>query len=112
MQASLARKWAEALRSGKYKQQNYQLRATEEGGVVKHCCLGVLCEVMGEEKAMEHGLYLSEPRVNLLDKAGMSTHIENKLMELNNDCTFEEIADTVDLIRLGNAWHTTDTPEE
>jgi len=40
----LAKKWIEALRSGKYKQGEGQLV-----GVNKFCCLGVLCDVVKDE---------------------------------------------------------------
>lgn len=46
MNPELKAKWVEALRSGKYKQAQGKLR-THEGDA--HCCLGVLCEVMGLE---------------------------------------------------------------
>ncbi len=36
--------WVKALRSGKYKQAKKRLRQ-DRAGVVRMCCLGVLCEV-------------------------------------------------------------------
>lgn len=42
-----AKKWVEALRSNKFEQGTGSL--VQEGGDVKHCCLGVLCEVYIEE---------------------------------------------------------------
>ena len=39
-------KWVAGLRSGKYKQGRGMLKRNAVGGV-KHCCLGVLCEISG-----------------------------------------------------------------
>jgi hypothetical protein len=44
MKKSVMKKWVAALRSGKYKRGTKYLKQ-ERDGVVKHCCLGVLCEV-------------------------------------------------------------------
>ena len=38
-----AKKWLEALRSGKYEQGKYVLCSTEDGD--RFCCLGVACDV-------------------------------------------------------------------
>jgi hypothetical protein len=38
------KEWIDALRSGEYVQGRGNL-ATQEGGVVRYCCLGVACEV-------------------------------------------------------------------
>lgn len=45
MKAEVANKWVKALRSGKYKQGKHALKYKSERGVVRHCCLGVLCEL-------------------------------------------------------------------
>lgn len=37
--------WANALRSGEYAQGNGVLARADHDGVVRYCCLGVLCEV-------------------------------------------------------------------
>ena len=60
MNKDIAMIWAKALRSGKYKQGLGQLKYLKSGESsedveVKHCCLGVLCEV-----AMEEGLPVVE----------------------------------------------------
>ena len=44
MNKDVAEKWAEALRSGEYKQGTSALLMNN-----KHCCLGVLCEVYKKE---------------------------------------------------------------
>lgn len=41
--------WLDALRSGDFKQGDSYLKRMN-GGVMCHCCLGVLCEVMGFEQ--------------------------------------------------------------
>lgn len=52
MNKQVAEIWVAALRSDKYKQTNGVLtRITEDG--MKHCCLGVLCEL-----AVENGVQL------------------------------------------------------
>lgn len=45
MKPEVKKKWLEALRSGKYKQDRGYLK-TDEG----YCCLGVLCDVYRKEK--------------------------------------------------------------
>jgi hypothetical protein len=44
-----AKKWVEALRSDKFEQGTGKLIQPTDDGGVKHCCLGVLCEVYMEE---------------------------------------------------------------
>lgn len=48
MKREIAKRWAEALTSGKYKQTKGRLQRTKPGGKgepVGFCCLGVLCEL-------------------------------------------------------------------
>lgn len=40
-------KWVAALRSGKYIQGRKRLKQVSDTSVIEHCCLGVLCEVLG-----------------------------------------------------------------
>lgn len=42
-------KWVKALRSGKYEQAQKALHV-EEDGIEKFCCLGVLCDIIDDEK--------------------------------------------------------------
>lgn len=44
MKAEIAKKWVEALRSGKYAQGSRQLISTAQEGK-QFCCLGVLCDL-------------------------------------------------------------------
>lgn len=46
MKKEIAEKWVEALRSGEYKQVRGSLK--EDG---RYCCLGVICEINGKDKA-------------------------------------------------------------
>lgn len=45
MKEDVKKLWVEALRSGEYSQGYGQLKLVGPEGSVKHCCLGVLCEV-------------------------------------------------------------------
>lgn len=49
MKPSIATKWVKALRSGKYKQGKQALKTRSRKGIVRHCCLGVLCELYNKE---------------------------------------------------------------
>ena len=49
MNAEVKAKWVEALRSGRFTQGTGKLALVEDG-ITKHCCLGVLCEVLGVPK--------------------------------------------------------------
>jgi hypothetical protein len=55
MKAKMKQKWIDALRSGKYKQGDGYLCNTDENGVDKHCCLGVLAEVAGVKREILYG---------------------------------------------------------
>lgn len=47
MNPEIKKKWIEALESGEYTQgQGYLKRRGLDDGVVRHCCLGVLCEIL------------------------------------------------------------------
>lgn len=67
MKKKIALQWAEALRSGKYKQGKKALKYKTSAGVVRHCCLGVLCDLYcadmkktgkAEKKRLTTGLML------------------------------------------------------
>ena len=61
--------WLQALKSDKYTQGRGQLRGNNVDGIVCHCCLGVLADVMGEEIS-ENGLRLAT------DKEGFTMYDE------------------------------------
>jgi hypothetical protein len=46
-------RWVAALRSGDYLQGREHLRYEDEDGVVRHCCLGVLCELAVADGVIE-----------------------------------------------------------
>ena len=43
------KKWVKALLSGKYKQGQGLLKQTDHKNTIRHCCLGVLCELYNED---------------------------------------------------------------
>lgn len=49
MKKDVAKKWVSALRSKKYKKGLRALKVKTKTGVVRHCCLGVLCELYQKE---------------------------------------------------------------
>lgn len=50
MNKEIATRWVKALRSGKYKQGKNALKYKTARGAVRHCCLGVLCELYNQDK--------------------------------------------------------------
>lgn len=54
MNRNITQRWIDALRSGHYKQglgRLKEIKADEEGNQVPHyCCLGVLCEVVAQDR--------------------------------------------------------------
>ena len=92
--------WTTALRSNKYKQGRIRLRNISD----EFCCLGVLCDINGENWTPEGNHY----RINnentcvltkrLQDKFGLSLDQENHLIKLNDDCklNFHQIADFIE----------------
>jgi hypothetical protein len=49
MNKRIKTKWLKALRSGKYKQGKGGLAKPNRLGNIKHCCLGVLCDIYLKE---------------------------------------------------------------
>ena len=49
MKKKVMEKWVKALRSGSYKQGRHALKYKTKAGVVRHCCLGVLCDLYQKE---------------------------------------------------------------
>lgn len=49
MKPTIAQKWIKALRSNKYKQGKMALRTQTRHGTVRHCCLGVLCDLYNKD---------------------------------------------------------------
>lgn len=97
MDKKLKAKWVKALRSGKYKQlQKAGSSWTRDG---KHCCLGVLGDLLGAQKAMaEHRLSVTlcglsskydwyEPFIDMNDGHGKWN---------GNPQSFDQIADFIE----------------
>lgn len=66
MKRSVAMKWVEALRSGKYKQTLSELKNNQTGGF---CCLGVLCDISKKGKWTTIGNEVSNAYVTRTDKS-------------------------------------------
>ena len=49
MNKRVMKKWVKALLSGKYKQGQGLLKQTDHKNTIRHCCLGVLCELYNED---------------------------------------------------------------
>lgn len=54
MKKEVAKKWVKALRSGKYKQGQGYLKQYTNKGELRHCCLGVLCELYNDSMKKNH----------------------------------------------------------
>jgi hypothetical protein len=76
MKKEIAKKWAETLRSNKYKQGESCLKETNvKTNKTYHCCLGVLCELYNEHMKISKKKKLKD----VLDKDGQhsfNNHIE------------------------------------
>lgn len=96
----LRRRWVEALESGEYAQGLGCLR----NGDGQFCCLGVLCDLVGEPwvSHVESGWYSFDgSRVQLthvLKKVGISVDMARELANMNDSgSSFREIADHIRL---------------
>lgn len=93
--------WVAALRSGKYEQGTEQL--CHNG---RHCCLGVLCEIMGAEKVYFEGTVLYDGLEDILPVgvqvlSGLRTRrgdLHGKCLTSINDSghSFEDIAQIIE----------------
>lgn len=109
MDAEIKSKWLAALRSGEYKQTKDVLcqLVEDKGTHAGHCCLGVLCEVMGlaSEVADDGKWFLDEGGsaknriympTNASNRAGIRQS-EGELMGMNDaGKPFAEIADWIE----------------
>lgn len=87
----LKAKWVAALRSGDYQQLSPGGADWRRNG--KHCCIGVLGEVLEEHDAMDSHCFRSK-----LAELGLSGNSIDKLTEMNDShgSTFAEIADHIE----------------
>lgn len=111
MNADIKAQWVQALRSGNYVKGLGNLKAEYVDGLVRYCCLGVLCELspvegltVGRQTEWDtHATYLP-PSVQ--QWAGLDTGNpkvsymsgESTLADVNDrtDSTFEDIADLIE----------------
>lgn len=117
MDKKLARKWVDALRSGKYKQGRNSL--VKDG---KYCCLGVLCELLPggislhghdnsglrEGTVRQLGLrsplgLLTESRVSLSELNDTGAHID--YLNYTKPLTFDEIADVIQIEYISRVYN-------
>jgi hypothetical protein len=95
MDKELKEKWVEALRSGRYVQGEVHF---ERGD--KFCCLGVLCEVLGEPTTIVVNGYPASNYPAIEPVLGVETY--NILYEMNDGVcgrakhSFAEIADYIE----------------
>ena len=94
--------WLKALRSGKFTQGYGELR-NGRGGVTRHCCLGVLCELIAEDGGPQfdsYGLFMgdeAELTPPVLKFMGLSDTQEQSLIRRNDECQpFKQIADHIE----------------
>lgn len=77
-QIALHRELIAALRSGKYKQGQHQLKTFEKGP--KYCCLGVFCELRVQK---EHGFWGGSLKNTFFDRETCNAHyLPSSLREL------------------------------
>jgi hypothetical protein len=84
MKKEIAKKWVRALRSGKYKQAKSVLKTKTKKGLVRHCCLGVLCELYQNDckRKKKKGL-----RVLEIEPYGYEAPETSTVFEFNDDPT-------------------------
>ncbi len=111
-----AKKWVDALRSGKYKQTTQRLGLEQRDGTKRYCCLGVACEIYADENpdslvrwkgkelySREYNSGSLSPEIvkwlGLDDDCGRYTNDRNGYsLSRRNDhgASFEEIADIIE----------------
>ena len=67
MNEQIAKRWVDALRSGEYNQGEGFLCRIDANGRKYHCCLGVLCEILGA-KGIKADLEQDPDDGNLIDE--------------------------------------------
>jgi hypothetical protein len=103
---ALAKKWVEALRSGKYEQGKNKLRSNDGK---QFCCLGVLCQLAAPRKWVNcGGAYFHESGQSIAPLkvwskvVGNSNLKQTRLSALNDSgASFSEIADEIERVLGG-----------
>lgn len=75
---ALKQEWLEALKSGRYKQGETQLKSQD-----KHCCLGVLCDIHPRLSISESGESILMDDVQCFGYDPLSTLLNGKLITEN-----------------------------
>ena len=84
MNADVKQKWVEALRSGKFKQGRCHLKWEADDGM-RHCCLGVLCELYVE--VTDHAEWVPDP----------NSLIKNQILDDHNGTLPPDVQQWADL---------------
>ena len=99
MNQEIKQKWLEALRSGKYKQGRLGLRNKQN----EFCCLGVLCDVLDNNKWLLDELwsiefYKYDDSISVANEELIPLDIQDDLMSLNDNYlyNFNKIADYIE----------------
>lgn len=101
MNQEVAKKWVDALRSGKYQQARTMLRGGD-----RFCCLGVLCDVSGKGK-WHFGSYITDDgrkassyllSEEMLEALGITDSEQMKYAAMNDDAlaSFADIASQIE----------------
>lgn len=95
--------WINALRSGKYKQTDGELKGLLNKGQPVFCCLGVVCDLAAKDGGEKwDGIHYKDENEKLPEQIRkflkMTTTQHNKLIEMNDSQSkkFNEIADYIE----------------
>lgn len=103
MKREIAMKWTKALRSKEYKQAHKAMLSADG---LKHCCLGVLCAILGTDEELLNE-FDSMPSSKTLDLCDLSRDVAVNLWCMNDGAkhpngmkfkkhSFKEIAEYID----------------
>lgn len=93
MNKTIAKKWIKALRSKKYARGESYLKQSVNGKV-KHCCLGVLCEIYNDDmksnkkktlKTRKKKLYLNNDYWTFNNSSGLLPYVVRKWASIKDE---------------------------
>jgi hypothetical protein len=113
MDQHIKEEWTQALRSGEYEQGEGALRQDGDDGTLKHCCLGVLCDIVKDRvggqwrewsskeyefeledemdapphKSVAHTEFLPDVVVSMADLPGQEVEVGDTFLTNHNDGT-------------------------
>lgn len=101
MKQDIKERWLKALRSGAFRQGRGRLRQCVRDGVTRHCCLGVLGEILAPSSKWTSKAITNDGtnlRGSVLAELGLTFEHEGELVGMNDGerRTFEEIADWIE----------------